>query len=242
MNSRVPNGTAAAATIPLVTETLRATTLFSAFSDADLEAVGRFCRTVSIAPDEVLFRAGEPCSAVYCLISGLVKLYVLANDQHEKALEFVEAGQTFAEAAMFSGQGYPVNAMSLDDSRLIAIDAYSLVRYLRQHPDLTWQMLAVMSRRLHYLVGQIRSVSLHNAEQRVASYLLDNYDPAEPERPAGRIPSKRSELASMLGLTTETLCRVVANFRRHGWISTAEHDIVVSEPDALKDVLSRPRR
>jgi hypothetical protein len=46
----------------------------------------------------------------------------------------------------------------------------------------------------------------------------------------------------MLGLTTETLCRVVANFRRQGWIGTAEHDIVVSEPDALRDILSRPRR
>jgi CRP-like cAMP-binding protein len=226
----------------LVTETLRASTLFSAFPEADLEAVGRFSRVVCLAPDEVLFREGESCSAVYCLISGLVKLYLVAPDRHEKALEFVEPGQTFAEAAMFSGQGYPVDAVALDDSRLIAVDAYSLMRYLRQHPDLAWQMLAVMSRRLHYLVGQIRSVSLHNAEQRVASYLLENFDHSEPERPVARIPSKRSELASMLGLTTETLCRVVANFRRKGWIGTAEHDIVVAEPDALKDILNRPRR
>lgn len=242
MNVRVPNGSASSATIPLITETLRSTTLFSAFPEADLDAVGRFCRITSLRTDEVLFQEGEPCSAVYCLISGVIKLYVLGPDRHEKALEFVEPGQTFAEAAMFSGQGYPVNAIALDDSRLVAVDAYSLMRYLRKHSDLAWQMLAVMSRRLHYLVGQIRSVSLHNAEQRVASYLLDNYDPAEPERPVARIPSKRSELASMLGLTTETLCRVVANFRRQGWISTADHDIVVSEPDALKDILSRPRR
>lgn len=46
----------------------------------------------------------------------------------------------------------------------------------------------------------------------------------------------------MLGLTTETLCRVIASFRRRGWIETADHQIVVSEPDALQDTLKRPRR
>lgn len=239
---RAPNGSGTTTPIPLVTETLRATTLFSAFPDAHLEAVARFSRLASFSPEEVLFREGEPCSAVYCCISGLVKLYLLGSDQHEKALEFVGAGQTFAEAAMFSGQGYPVNAVALDVTRLVAIDAFSLMRHLRQHPELTWQMLAVISRSLHALVGQIRSVSLHSAEQRVASYLLANHDPEEPALPIGGNPSRRSELASMLGLTTETLCRVIASFRRRGWIETADHQIVVSEPDALQDTLKRPRR
>ena len=242
MTAQLRNELAAAALAPTVIETLRATTLFSAFQDAQLAEVAHFSRVVSAAPDEILFHENETCSAIYCLISGVVKLYIIGPDQHEKALEFVEPGQTFAEAAMFSGQGYPVTAMALDDSRLISIDAYSLSRYLRQHPDLTWQMLAVMSRRLHQLVGQIRSVSLQNAEQRVASYLLENYDPAEPERAVGRIPPRRSELASMLGLTTETLCRVVANFRRRGWIGTSERDIVIQEPMALNTILAKPRR
>jgi len=233
---------AAAGPLPAVTETLRAATLFSCFHDVQLADIARFSRLIALPAEKILFCENEPCSAVYCLVSGIVKLYVVGPDRHEKALEFVEPGQTFAEAAMFSGQGYPVTAMALDDSRVIAIDAYSLSRYLRHHPDLTWQMLAVMSRRLHQLVGQIRSVSLHNAEQRVASYLLDNYDATEPRRAVGRIPARRSELASMLGLTTETLCRVVANFRRRGWIGTSDHDIVVDEPDALHAILAKPRR
>lgn len=143
---------------------------------------------------------------------------------------------------MFSGQGYPVNAMALEDTRAVAIDAFSLTRLLLQRPDLAWRMLAVMSRRLHFLVEQIRSVSLRNAEQRVAGYLLENYDPEDATKPVARIPARRSELASILGLTTETLCRVVASFRRHGWIATVDHDIVVEEAHSLKGLLSKPRR
>ena len=225
-----------------VADALRATTLFSAFPEADIKVVTRFSQVRVLEPEEILFREGEACSAVYCLLSGLVKLYVLGPNEHEKAIEFVEPGRTFAEAAMFSGQGYPVNAMALEDTRAVAIDAFSLTRLLLQRPDLAWRMLAVMSRRLHFLVEQIRSVSLRNAEQRVAGYLLENYDPEDATKPVARIPARRSELASILGLTTETLCRVVASFRRHGWIATVDHDIVVEEAHSLKGLLSKPRR
>ena len=236
MNRKPPDA------LPSVSETLRTTPLFAAFPDADMEAVAHFCHVRSFRPEEILFREGEACSAVYCLVSGLVKLYVSGPDDHEKVVEFVDPGRTFAEAAMFSGQGYPVTAMALDDSQVIAIDAFSLMRYLRQHADLAWQMLAVMSRRLHYLVNQIRSVSLHNSEQRLAAYLLENYDPEERDRPVARIPARRSELASMLGLTTETLCRAVAKFRCQGSIHTLDHDIVVQDPEALRELVNRPRR
>jgi CRP-like cAMP-binding protein len=236
VSAKPPNG------LPSVVETLRTTPLFSAFGDADLAVVTHLCHLKALEPEEILFREGEACGAVYCLVSGLVKLYVSGPDHHEKVVEFVDPGRTFAEAAMFSGQGYPVNARALDDSLVVAIDAFSLMRYLREHSELAWQMLAVMSRRLHYLVGQIRSLSLHNSEQRLAAYLLDNYDPGEPDRPVARIPARRSELASMLGLTTETLCRGVAKFRREGWIETVDHDIVVHDPEALRGLVNRPRR
>ena len=57
-----------------------------------------------------------------------------------------------------------------------------------------------------------------------------------------RLPVRRSDLASILGVTTETLCRVVARFRREGWILTADHDILVREPEALQGLRAQPRR
>lgn len=221
---------------------LHQTLLFSGYSSADLAEVARFSRRVSLSADEGLFREGEPCRALYSVVEGLVKLFVLGPDNHEKTVEFIEPGQTFAEAAMFSGQGYPVNAVALEATELVEVDAYSLLRYLRTRPELSWQMLAVLSRRTHQLVEQIRSVSLHSAEQRVAAYLLANYDPDEPDRPVGHVPGRRAELASRLGLTTETLCRVVANFRRQGWIATPENRVIVGDPDALRAVMTLPRR
>jgi len=223
-------------------EPLRHATLFSCYSETELQEVSHFSHAVSLRAEEVLFRESEPCRAIYCVVDGLMKLSVEVPDHHAKTVELIESGQTFAEAAMFSGQGYPVTASAVDDSRLVAVDAYTLMRYLRQHPELTWQMLAVMSRRLHQLVGQIKTVALHNAEQKVATYLLDHFDPDEPERSVSHLPNRRSDLASVIGLTTETLCRVVASFRRRGWITTTDSAIFIQAPGALQDLLSQPRR
>ena len=221
---------------------LRSTPLFSAFSEADLDTVCAFSRRTELAAKEVLFHEGESCHAVYCVVSGLLKLYVCGPEKREKALSFIPPGRTLGETALFSGQGYVASAMALQDTSVVAINAFSLLRFLRQHTELSWQILAVMSRRLHYAVDQVRSVTLHSAEQRLAAFLLDNHDPDEPGKAVTRLPVRRSDLASILGVTTETLCRVVARFRREGWILTADHDILVREPEALQGLLTQPRR
>jgi CRP-like cAMP-binding protein len=216
---------------------LRQTTLFSAYPEGDLQAIGRFSRLVSLPTAAVLFQEGEPCRAIYCVNEGLVRLFLHGPEHQEKTVEVVEPGQTFAEAAMFSGQGYPVTATAIEDSELVEVDAYSLMRYLHEHPELNWHMLSVLSRRLHQLVAHIRSVSLHNAEQKVASFLLQNFDPSEPDVPVAHLPPGRARLASLLGLTTETLCRVISSFRRRGWIATDDHSVLVRNEASLRGLL-----
>ncbi len=222
---------------PLGIDILRKTPLFSGYSETDLGEVARFARLAYAETGAVLFRESEPCSSIYCLVEGLVKLCLVGPKNQEKIVEFIGPGQTFAEAAMFSGQGYPGSAVAIEDSRLVSVDAYSLMRYLRQKPNLTWAMLAMMSRRLHQLVGQLKSMSLHSAEQKLAQYLLEYYDADFPGRPVANLPPRRTDLAAILGITAETLCRVIANFRKRGWITTKDSAIVITDPQAMLALL-----
>ena len=222
---------------PASFDALKTAHLFSGYTERDLAEISRFAKPVHIEAHDVLFRESEPCSAIYCLAEGLIKLCLYGPKRQEKIVEIIGTGQTFAEAAMFSGQGYPVSAVAIEDSRLVAVDAYSFMRYLRQRPDLNWTMLAMLSRRLHQLVGQVKSMSLHSAEQKVAKYLMEYYDVDSPDRPVGNLPPRRADLAAVLGITAETLCRIIANFRKRGGISTADNAIVIVEPAAMLGLL-----
>ena len=227
---------------PASIDTLKRAYLFSGYAARDLAEVSRFAKLVHLESHDVLFRESEPCSAIYCLAEGLVKLCLYGPKRQEKIVEIIGPGQTFAEAAMFSGQGYPVSAVAIEDTRLIAIDAFSFMRYLRQRPELNWTMMAMLSRRLHQLVGQVKSMSLHSAEQKVAKYLMDYYDDDDPGRPVSNLPPRRADLAAVLGITAETLCRVIANLRQRGWITTTDSAIVITAPSQMTSLLKDHRR
>ncbi len=227
---------------PASIDVLRTTHLFSGYAERDLAEITRFAKLAHMESNDVLVRESEPCSAVYCLVEGLVKLCLYGPKRQEEIVEIIGPGQTFAEAAMFSGQGYPVSAVAIEDSRLIAIDAFSFMRYLRQRPELNWTMMAMLSQRLHQLVGQVKSMSLHNAEQKVAKYLMDYYDEDSPSRPVSNLPPRRADLAAVLGITAETLCRVIANFRQRGWITTADSAIVITGPADMLALVQGTRR
>lgn len=224
---------------------LRDSALFGGFPPHHIEAVGRFTRIVHLREGEGLFAEGEPCGAIYVLVDGLIKLYVTTTQDREKVIEFVEPGDTFAEAALFSGQGYPVSAQAVTDAKLLAVDAFAFSRYLRNHGDLMWAIASQLSRRAHYLVGRIRQQSLQGAKEKVAGYLLGRWSEEEPDTALHGLPYRRADLAAAVGVTVETLCRVLTEFRSKGWIETRDSAITLLEPDALETVvgstLTHPR-
>jgi CRP-like cAMP-binding protein len=213
---------------------LRDATLFSEYSQAELQEVAGLCRQRFLSRGEVLFVQGDACSAFFLLCSGYIKLYAGRDRRHSKIVEVIEPGETFAEAALFSGQGYPVTAEAIDDSELVAVEGFAFFRFVQQHPHLSWKMLATLSRRAHQLVKQLEALTLLNAEQRVCAYLLEHSDSTAPECMVRHIPPRRADLAGILGLSAETLCRVLSKLKRQGLIEARDSRIVVLDHHALR--------
>jgi len=222
-----------------VIRALREAPLFSQCSDQDYMAIARFCEYVYSAPDTTLFHEGAPSEAFYLVVEGLIALTKGAGGHKEKVIEFIESGQTFAEAVVISEEPYPVTATGLTDCRLIRIDAEDFRAYLLRHPSVSLGMLSALSKRLHQLVGQISSLSLLNAEQRVAEYLMEHREgPADALRCS--LPNPRRVLASRLNLTPETLCRVLTLFRQREWIDIdSASSVRILNSDRLQQLVSR---
>ncbi len=203
-------------------QALQRSALFADFNQEEVQRLGRFCHHEMVPAHTVLFIQREACSHFYLLLEGFVELFLQHGEQQKKTVEFIEPGQTFAEAAMFSGQGYPVSAMALRESELLAINSMKFTQFLKQHPPLNWRLLSNMSRRLHQLVGQIAALSVLNAEQKVIAYLLEHHNEEEMEESVSHLPYRRAELASRLDLSTETLCRVLSQLKKQQLIETRQ--------------------
>jgi CRP-like cAMP-binding protein len=218
--------------------TLRLNYLFSGIPEEDLQEVVVMAHWREVEEGELLFRAGQACESIFLVKAGLIKLYVIGPQDKQKVIEFIQPGDSFAEAAMFSGQGYPVNAVAMTHSRLVAVDAFGLSRFLHEHAAVGWKMMAQMSRRLHELIGQIRAVSLYNAEQRLAHFLIQNHDTDNPSAAISGMPARYAELARALNMTPETLCRTLGRFKQAGWVRSDGTTVFVVDPAALADVMA----
>ena len=210
--------------------------LFSICSVQDRELIRRFTRHRNLMSQEVLFWQNDACEAFYFLLKGYVKLCRRFHHK-ERILGFVEPGQLFAESAVYAGSGYPYTGVAIEDSELIVIQAYPFTRFLYSRPQLASRFITHISNCLHRQLQERDQSKKHNAQQRVAAYLLAPWSGLNTETPVRRLPGRRLDLANLLTMTPETLSRILKRFKDARWIEQRGDEISVVDPMALRSVL-----
>jgi|SRR5690606_973393 len=199
--------------------------------DADqLALMTQACHQVNVEKNKFVFHRGDPANGLYVVAVGHIKLAVPAANGQEKVIEFLGPGEAFGEAFMFLDKPYMVEAQALADSLLIWIDKQDIYAAIDRDSSFARRMLAGLSMRLHTLVKDIETVNLQNAMQRIAAYLL-----AQPrEEGEMRFPFNKSLIASKLGLTPETLSRLLHQLSEGGVIEVDGKRVRIVDAAALE--------
>ncbi|QNM95128.1 Crp/Fnr family transcriptional regulator [Chitinimonas koreensis] len=207
--------------------------LFRNLDARQLALMARACQEVRIAKHGFAFQRGDPANGLYVVAVGTIKLAIPSPSGQEKVLEFFTAGQAFGEAVMFLDKPYMVQAQALEDTLLLWIDKQDIYAAIDHDPSFARRMLAGLSLRLHALVQDIEAVNLQNATQRVAGYLL------RQPREDGQIhlSVNKNVVASKLGLTPETLSRLLGQLSGKGYIAVEGRDVQLLDAAALEALL-----
>jgi len=214
---------------------LRSIPAFAGCSVDDLAAVARFTTHRTARAQQMLYWQDELCGAVYVLLEGAVKLVRQNGRRREKVIRMLAPGEMFGEVALFSNRGYPTGAVAVGDSELLAIEAVPFARQVYTSRECAWSMLVWLARRVGHLMTEVERLSFYNAEQRVAAHLLDGDNGEGRAGLAGG--AARGEGASFLGITPETLCRLLTRFQRRGLVSIRDGAVEVRDPKGLSDLL-----
>lgn len=176
-------------------------------------------RAKTLKKGETLFAAGTSEAACATLKSGALKITSTDIDGRERILSLVHPSGFVGE--MFSPY-MRHDVVALGDSELCVFSGPAFTEAVERFPRLGQALLRrtqedlFASRELLALTGN------GSAEQRVAGALLSLARAASdsPCHPAKRfdLPLSRGELADMLGLTIETVSRMLTRFEREGAI------------------------
>ena len=210
--------------------------LFSHLSPDELTRVAAGCVVRRLARGDTVFRFGEPCNEFHVVVLGQVKLFALSPAGQEKVIELVSPGHSFAEALMFTGKPYILNAQALTNTLLLSVGKQVILNEIQLDPRFSMRMLAGISRRLHGLVHDIESGALHTGMQRVIGYLLRDVpvDGALGNEPhTVSLPVSKATIASRLSLTPEYFSKVLHELEAAGLIRIDKRDILITDPAAL---------
>ncbi len=191
------------------------------------------------AHGEVLFVQGDPVQSFFLVLDGWVKLYRMTPGGEEAIVAIFTRGQSFAEAAVFTGREFPVSAEAVSDVRLLSIPANILLRQIRQNPDVAISMLASTSMHLHNLVQQIEQLKAHTGVQRVAEFLVGLCETDAGACTVG-LPYDKTLIAGRLGMKPESLSRAFAKLRDHG-VRVTQSSVEISDVARLHEYAERER-
>jgi len=216
--------------------------LFQEMSAVELERLAQGCTLHRYGRGDMVFRVGEPCDAFHVTVTGQVKLFVISPAGAEKVIEIIGPGQSFAEALMFTGRPYILNAQALTDSLVLSIGKAAVTAEIQHDPRFAMRMLAGISRRLHGLVHDVEAYALHSGMQRVIGYLLRDQvveDCATGEVVTVSLPVSKATIASRLSLTPEYFSRVLHELETAGLVRIDKRDVHILDPKRLADYPGR---
>lgn len=213
---------------------LRRCMLFSRLDEGPFEQILNNTRSVSLAENAVLFEQHQPAQEIFLLRSGQIKLALVSPDGHEKVVDLVSPGMSFAEAVMFSGsKSYPVTATALVRSEVWCVDAGTYAGILRQSTDACFAVMEQISRRLHWQIAELDRLTLHNAAFRLVAYLLDQVPSTHLHTAEVQLDIPKHVLASRLSITPETLSRTFSRLHRDGSIDIVDNTVRIHDIDRL---------
>lgn len=215
---------------------MRSSPFFASMDEATLQAMRPAARRVAQPRNTVVFHEGEPCRGFYVVYTGAVKLYKESADAKEHVLHIAMPGDCFGEAALFLGTGYPASAAAVQDSDLILLRRNEILQLLKESPDVSFRLMASMATWAHRLVGSIEALTLKDAGARFAGHIMSKLPPGAADGSVVNIGMPKQVLASHLGMTGETLSRLLARFEADGLLSTEGRRVRVLAVKELADI------
>ena len=191
-------------------------------------------REINALRGDILFHKGDSPTGFYLIVYGQVKLAFTSSQGGEKVVDILNQGQTFGEAVMFMDKPCMVYAQALSDSQLLHISKNAIIDELERDPKLGRKMIAGLSMRLHHLLIDVESYSLHSGRQRIIGYLLRDNVKSDAKSLTVTLPTNKGVIASRLNLTQEHFSRILHELSEKGLIVVDGRRIGIPDVEKLR--------
>jgi CRP/FNR family transcriptional regulator, dissimilatory nitrate respiration regulator len=194
---------------------IAACSLFRGVSAGRRRRLVDMARKVAFPAGTLVFRQNDPCPGIYCVGTGMVRIFRIGAGGKEHTLHMAGPEQTFAEVAVIGGFPCPAYAEATRASQCALLPSAAIQAMLRDDHEFCLELLVGMSHWVRRLTGLLEDITLRDASGRVARHLLSAKQDA---RGSVGLAGLKKHIASQLNLTGETFSRVLRKLADAGVI------------------------
>ncbi|QQX89869.1 helix-turn-helix domain-containing protein (plasmid) [Cupriavidus necator] len=189
----------------------------------------------SVKQGERLYRAGDPFRSLYAVRAGSFKTVVTPERGKETISGFYMAGDSIGMDGVCQ-ETHNCDAIALEDSVVCVIPFYLLEALCREIKPLQRQLHKMFSAEIVRESRQMMLLGNMSAEQRVAAFLLNvsaRYRERGYSATSFVLRMTREDIGSFLGVTLETVSRILSKFQQEGLLTVQGKTIKLLNLDAL---------
>ena len=199
-------------------------------------------RKKPIQKGQELFKAGEPLKSLYAIRAGTVKSYTITEQGDEQITGFHLAGDLIGFDAINTGN-HPSFAQALETAMVCEIPYEVLDDLSGKMPRLRQQIMRLMSSEINGDQQMILLLSKKTAEERLASFLhglSTRFSERGFSAKEFRLSMTRGDIGNYLGLTVETVSRLLGRFQKNSLIEVDGKYIRILDAVELADLAGAP--
>jgi len=197
-----------------------------------LVALERIGTRLRFARNQEIYGQGESEGCWYKVISGTVRISKLRTDGRRHIAEFCFSGDGFG---LESGAERSFSAEAVEDVTLMGYSRGATERLAEANPAVARLLRDMTLKSLMAAQARLMILARMTAAERVVSFLLELSERNDDEKYI-ELPMGRCDIGDYLGLTIETVCRVLSDLRRHGVIEVSPHSVKLLDRFALEAI------
>jgi CRP/FNR family transcriptional regulator len=215
---------------------IRDAPLLARLPDDDLKALAARGRVRRFNAGATLFHEGDPGDAIYVVVDGRIRMSRLSGGGTEATLALIGPGDCTGELSLFDGRPRSATATAMQATRTFVVSRDDFVDWIRERPGASLALLETLSLRLRRTNEIVTDLVFLDLPHRLAKHLLSlaasHADGPNARRP--RLQVTQSELASMLGVSRESVNKQLNQFSRDGWITISRGAVIIDDAEALR--------
>jgi CRP/FNR family transcriptional regulator, polysaccharide utilization system transcription regulator len=185
----------------------------------------------------ILYKEGNRLTGFFCVTRGILKIFKTGIDGKEQIIRFAQRGNIIAYRSLVSQELACTTAKVIDDAVLCHIPYQTLLYLIRNNWEFSLHMLQIVCQELREANSYITDIAQKSVRERLAEVLLilkKNFD--LDNQNTLKISLTREELANIVGTATESVIRLLSEFKQDKMIELQGRKIKIIDIAALKKV------